>query len=111
MKKSFLIVSAALLIFSIIGCTNDPSKVILGAWQMEDDKGKVVEFLADGSLSTKNGKQTGSGRWSMLGNGQLNLEISTASGPRNFTCEVQFIDNLMILTSEAGDAEKYIRLK
>jgi len=111
MKKSLLIVSVALLIFSLIGCTNDPSTVILGAWQMEEDQGKVVEFLDDGSLSTKNGQQTGSGRWSMLGDGRLNLEISTSGGSKSFTCEVQFVDNRMILTSEAGDAEKYIRLK
>jgi len=45
MKKSLLIVSAVLLVFSVIGCTNDPSKVILGAWQMEEDQAKVVEFF------------------------------------------------------------------
>ncbi len=82
MKKSLLIVSVALLLFSLIGCTNDPSKVILGAWQMEEDEGKVVEFLDDGSLSTKNGQQTGSGRWSMTDDGKLNLEISTSGGSR-----------------------------
>ena len=105
------IVSAVLLVFSVIGCTNDPSKVILGAWQMEEDQAKVVEFLDDGSLSTKDGQQTGGGRWSMLGDGKLNLEISTPGGSKSFTCAVQFVDNRMILTSEAGAAEKYIRLK
>jgi len=111
MKKTFLKVSVALLVFLLIGCTNDPEKVILGAWQMEEDDGKIVEFLDDGSLATKNGEQTGSGKWSMPGNSKLNLEISTSGGSKNFTCEVQFVGNLMILTSERGEAEKYVRLK
>lgn len=111
MNKSLLIVPVVLLIFSLISCTEDPSKVILGAWQMEEDGGKVVEFLEDGSLSTKNGQQTGSGQWSMLDDGKLNLEISTSGGSRSFTCEVQFVDKQMIITSGTGDAEKYIRLK
>ncbi len=111
MKKSFLKVSVAFLVFLLIGCTNDPAKVILGAWQMEEDEGKIVEFLDDGSLATKNGEQTGSGRWRMTDDDKLDLEISTSGGSRNFTCGVQFVDNLMILTSEQGEAEKYVRLK
>ena len=111
MKKSFLNGAVALLVFLLIGCTDGPAKVIVGGWQMEEDEGKIVEFLDDGSLATKNGEQTGSGRWSMPGDGKLHLEISTSGGSKNFTCGVQFVDNLMILTSDQGEAERYVRLK
>ena len=111
MKKSFLIGSVALLACLLIGCADDPAKVIVGGWQMEEDESKIVEFLDDGSLVTKNGEQTGSGRWSMPGDGKLHLEISTSGGSKNFACAVEFVGNQMILTSEQGEAEKYVRLK
>ena len=110
MKKSFLHVAAALLVFFLVGCTNDPSAAIIGTWQLESDQGKVVSFMEDGSLSTENNGQTGNGSWSMPNEGKLAFEIATSGGSMPFTCKVEFVDNLMVLTSEQGEVEKYVRL-
>lgn len=110
MKKSFLKGSVALLIFFLVGCTNDPSAAIVGTWQLEEDAGKIVAFSDDGLLSTKNGEQTGSGSWSMSANGKLDLEIANAGGSVTFTCKLEFVDNQMVLTSAEGEVEKYVRV-
>lgn len=110
MKKLFLHVAVTLLIFVLAGCTNDPAAAVVGTWQLEEDEGKMVAFSADGSLSTKNGEQTGSGHWSMPVDGQLDLEIVNSGGSVTFACKVEFVDNLMVLTSEQGEVEKYVKL-
>ena len=110
MKKSFLHVAVALLILFLVGCTNDPSAEIVGTWQLEGDEGKVVSFMDDGSLSTKNNGQTGCRNWNMPTEGKLAFEIATSGGSMSFACKVEFVDNLMVLTSEQGEVEKYVRV-
>lgn len=110
MKKSYLHVAVAFLIFFLVGCTNDPSAAIVGTWQLEGVEGKMVSFMDDGSLSTENNGQTGSGSWSMPTEGKLAFEIATSGGSMPFTCKVEFVDNLMVLTSEQGEVEKYVRV-
>jgi hypothetical protein len=84
--------------------------VIVGKWQLQEDAGKIVAFSEDGSLSTKDGGQTGSGSWSMPADGKLDLKIATSGGSMTFACKVEFADNLMVLTSEEGEVEKYVRV-
>ena len=110
MKKSFLQVPVALLILCLVGCTNEPSSPVVGTWQLEGDEGKMVLFRDDGSLTTTDDGVTGSGSWNMPGAGKLDLEITTSSGSISLTCTVDINDNVMILTSEEGEVEKYIRL-
>ena len=110
MKKSYLYVPVVLLILTLIGCTNDPSSAIVGTWQLEGDEGKMVAFRADGSLSTSDDGQTGSGKWAMPAEGELALEITTSGKSITFTCRVDIVDNAMVLTTEDGEVERYVRV-
>ena len=110
MKKSFLHVPVVLLILFLVGCTNEPSSPVVGTWQLEGDESKMVLFRDDGSLATTDEGVTGSGSWNMPVDGNLNLEIKTSGGSMTFTCKVEIIDDFMILTTEEGEVEKYVRL-
>ena len=110
MKKSFLRVSLALLILFLVGCTNDPSSPVVGTWQLEGDEAKMVLFRDDGSLATTDGGVTGSGSWSMPAQGKLDLAIETSSGSTTFTCQFEINGDVMVLTTKAGESEKYVRL-
>lgn len=109
MKKSFLHVPVALLILFLVGCSNEPSSPIVGTWQLENDEAKMVLFRDDGSLVTTDDGVRGSGSWNMPVDGNLNLEITTSGSSMTFSCNVEIIDDFMVLTSEEGEVEKYVR--
>ena len=46
----------------------------------------------------------------MPADGKLDLKITTSGGSITFACNVEFVDNLMVLTTEEGEVEKYVRV-
>lgn len=102
-----------LFIFFLLltACSSDPSKKILGTWQETAGDKIVVEFLDDGTFSLKRGIQSMSGKWSILGDGRLKIEVSAFGMTQIQTAKIQFDGDQLLLTDEKGETTRHIRIK
>lgn len=95
-------------------CSNDsgPSNKILGSWKDSQGEG-TFEFLDDGTLLvglTKGGKKV-SGKWSILKDGRLKIEMRTMWGASKVRVqEYKFEGDQLIFMGESGETDRLDRL-
>jgi len=96
-----------LAILFLVSCGQKPQEKIRGAWQ--DNEQGVIEFFQDGTFTMKSkkaelgGLKTLTGRWLILDDGRLKLDISMLGVTQTLVYKVRFDGGEMILTDETGE--------
>jgi len=97
-----------LMMLVALGC-NSPKDKIIGKW---GDKDTNFEFLKDGTVVVTNGGQSGSGKWSIMDDGRLRLDVSSPLGG-NKTVLMKFTvtDSGLTFTDENNKSETSPKMK
>ncbi len=110
MKLLFFIFFSALLIAPCYGETKlDPSERLLGSWELVEGEpvGLKLRFLDDGTYTVNDTK---AGKWNILDDGTLKLELFDESGDTE-VLEMEFVGNqLMITHIDIGETDVFNRL-
>ena len=92
-----LLVCASLL----TACEEDPSKRLVGRWQLVDDRGQmVIEFREDGTYSAASPDGLLEGHWSLAGDGEI-ATWTRADRPKRINA-FRLVDGDLIIVDRAG---------
>lgn len=108
-----LVLALSLLGLLLSGCAKSSQEQILGKWQPVGTNDSQIEFFPDGTLvnsSTKTTLQI-SGKWLILPDGRLKIELTMFGASVTKVLKVQFSGAEMSLTDDQGKVEKLTRVK
>ncbi len=96
--------------------TMSPECKVVGLWQSKDGEKQLMEFFEDGSfrVKVKDGElgdfQNLSGKWIVLRDGRLKLELSALGITQAVLGDLKFEGEEMILSDETGPT-RFTRIK
>ena len=116
LKLAFLSFLSFLLLAACSSETSlDPSERLLGKWELVDIEyaGMTYRFLDDGTFMASFESRSIAGKWSILGDGALKMDFTSALGGTDvYLGEMEFDGNQLIITDkDDGEIAVFNRLE
>ena len=110
MKSAFKKITTVFLMLSVVavfGCTTKPK--IVGKWAEQGvAKASVIEFLSDQTVLVQDGPSTFSGKWSILDDGRLKVDLQTGFGNVVVVSAISFNGDELTMQEDGKKSDKSV---